>query len=332
MLDVTLEDGTEQRIDTAEGWQKFAATRPRVVKIAQDFLDHEGVAVFTRPDICRATHAKSMREQGIRTVAELDDNYLSDSKFNVYMRTQGWDDAGRMDHMKATCSMDAIIVTTEWLRDYYYKFLKDVPEIGKKRIPPMHVCGNHIDSRYLVEPVAKRTDGKLRVGYMGSGQHVGDIRLIYPALKWAYDEGHEIVFVGINPAQTDPEWARKLKYTWVPWQKPEEYRRTALPLDIGLAPLLSNQHTFGKSDIKGLEYLLSGAAPILQNNVVYNTTFRHGETALLAGGREEFLYWTQQLCANSALRERLVADGNEYIRSERMIEQHKKEWQEAVLG
>lgn len=325
-LKLTLEDGTDEVVLSEKRWAKLNSKPLRLRDIQQVYLDHEGTAVWTRPDVCRATHAKAMRQQhGIRIVAELDDNYLSDPKFNYFMRVNNWSASDRLDHMKAVCSMDGLIVTTEWLRDHYWKLL--AKEFGKRSVPPIHICSNHIDERYIVEPTPPRPDGKLRVGFMGSESHLWDVKLIYPALKWAHDEGHEIVFVGM-----DPQWRHKLEYTHVPWQLPEEYRRQALPLDIGLAPLLSNTHTFGKSDIKHLEYALSGAAAVLQNNVVYNKTARHGETAMLAGSPEEFWIWTQRLVNDPKLRASLVTNTRQYIKEERMLADHRKDWEQAVLG
>ena len=325
-LRLTLEDGSFEEVWSDERWREVTESRLRVTDIRQLYHEHEGVAVWTRPDICRATHAKAMREQhGIRTVCELDDNYLTDPKFNYFMRVNGWSKEDRLDHMKAICSMSAIVVSTDWLRDYYYRALSN--EIGKKLVPPIHVCGNHIDGRYLVEPSPKRPDGKLRIGYMGSQSHIWDIKLAFPALKWAHDNGHEVVLIG-----HDPKWRHLMEYTYIPWQKPEEYRRMALPLDIGLAPLVVNNHTLGKSDIKAMEYLLSGAVPVVQNCEVYNRTFKHGETAWLAGSPEEYWLAVQRLVNDPKLRRDLVERGNQYIHEERMIEQHRSEWEEAILG
>ena len=321
---VTHENGAEEKVISDVRWKDLCDSRARITSVKEIFPDHEGTAVWTRPDICRATHAKAMREQhDIRTVCEVDDNYLTDPKFNYFMRVNNWSKTDRLDHMKAVCSMSAIVTSTEWLRDYYWKAL--TKEFGKKLVPPIHVCGNHIDDRYLVEPVPN--NGRLRVGYMGSDSHLWDVKLAYPALKWAHDAGHEVVFIGI-----DPKWRHKFEYTHIPWQKPEEYRRQALPLDIGLAPLVTNHHTLGKSDIKALEYLLSGAAPVVQNNEVYNRTMKHGETAWLAGSPEEMWMATQRLCNDKKMRERTVANGQQYIREERMIEQHRAEWEAAIYG
>lgn len=323
VLNVEDETGLNHRITSPEEWSELTEKRIKAQEIVVDYIEHEGVAVWIRPDLCRATHAQAMRIQsGCRIVAEFDDNYLTSSKFNIFMRSNKWSDDDRYNHMKSIASMDAIITTTEWLRDYYYKAL--VAEFGKK-IPDIHICGNHIDDSWLdTQPIPS---DRLRVGYMGSESHLWDVKLIYPAMKWAYDAGHEVVFIGI-----DPKWRRYMDYTYIPWSKPEEYRREALPIDIGLAPIVYNNHTNGKSDIKAMEYLLSGATPIVQNCIVYNKTFEHGETALLAGSPEEFWMLTQRLCNDPKLRADVRERGMQYIRENRLISQHTQEWKEAVLG
>lgn len=294
-----------------------------VTEDGADYPQHEGAAVWTRPDLARATHAKAMRElHGIRTVAEVDDNYLSDPKLNYFMRVNGFDATARLDHMKAVASMDAIIVTTPGLRAHYEQTLAR----RFRHCPPVYVCGNHVELDRWPAPVPAE-DGRLRVGYMGSESHRWDLKLAFPALKWAADNGHHVVLIG-----HDPQWRRYMDYTHVPWTTPAEYRRTALPLDIGLAPLRHDTHTLGKSDIKALEYWMSGAAVIASNMPVYNQTVKHFENGILAGSREEMWIWTQRLCNDRGLREALVDAGQEYVREERDIIKHADEWREAVLG
>src|SRR5262245_27742497 len=48
------------------------------------YPDHEGAAVWTRPDETRATHAAAMSANGTRTLAEVDDNFLSPMDQNYF--------------------------------------------------------------------------------------------------------------------------------------------------------------------------------------------------------------------------------------------------------
>lgn len=294
-----------------------------------DYPEHEGAAVWTRPDLARATHAKAMKElHGVRIVAELDDNYLNPAiseggyVFNYFMHVNKMDATARMDHMKSCASMDGIIVTSEYLRDLYHATLK----AELHHCPDIFVCGNHIELDRWPRRVESKS-GKLRVGFMGSPSHRLDIKLAFPAFKWAYDAGHEIVFIGY-----DPQWRRFMDYTHIPWTDSTSYRAEGLPLDVGLAPLRHDRHTLGKTDIKAMEYLMSGAVPICSNMPVYNRTFRHNETALLAGSRKDLLEQTVRACTDPRLRERILDEGCQYIRENRDITKHADEWRQAVCG
>src|SRR5439155_24101308 len=110
---------------------------------------------------------------------------------------------------------------------------------------------------------------------------------------------------------------KKVGFNHIPWRKPEKYERLALPFDIGLCPLLTNGNTLGKSDVKALEYWISGAAPVAQNNAVYNRTIIHGETGLLAGSPSEMIDCVALLMKDEKLRQRLVENGRQYVREER---------------
>jgi O-antigen biosynthesis protein len=257
-------------------------------------------------------------------------------KANKDLRESGksWGDYVN-DHARSICSGDGIIVSTEHLRDVYWKQLGDL--FGKKNLPEIFVCRNLVDERFVpTDLVPPREDGKLRVGYMGSDSHLWDVDLIYEACVEAFVNGHEIVFIGIDPANINPiyrrskkDWSR-IDYTHIPWTN--TFRGTALPLDIGFCPLVVDEHTLCKSDIKWLEYALSGAATIAQNCLVYNRTAKHNETALLASGPAEYVHQMRRLIQDAELRKSLVDATREYIREERMLLDHADEWKQAVYG
>lgn len=327
---------TQPNMDTAFRWRFDPDADDNYI----EYPDHEGVAVWTRPDLARATHAKAMREQlGIRTIAEVDDNYLSDPRLNVFMRYQGFDAVGRLDHMKATVSMGRIVVTTEWLRDTYAKTIRK--QFGKSVKPEIHICRNNVPEDKWPERV--ESDGPVRVGWMGSPSHVWDVDLAWAALLYAKRLGCEVWMIGYNPAdpsaehpsfskrstQKEKQWG-KVGFKHIPWQAPSEHHRFPLPLDIGLCPLLRNEHTLGKSDVKHLEYAISGAATIAMNNEVYNRTIVHMETGILCGSPSEMLNAVDLLVKDEKLRLRLVANAQQYIREERGEKQLREEWSTAI--
>lgn len=288
-----------------------------------EYPRHEGAAVWVRPDSPRVIHSVAMAEQGFRQVAEVDDNYLSNPRFNLYMRQNRMDAKGRLNHLLALASMDAVIFSTDWLMGEYEEAFEKEAHLT----PELHVVGNHIDADVWFEP--EPYDGPLRVGYMGSPQHVWDVKLAIPALWWAAENGCHVVFIGIDPAEHVGD---AFPYEYVPWVDPAEYHRTPLPLDIGVVPLTMNRHTMGKSDIKPLEYGMSGAAVVAQNCPVFNRTYKHEETVLFAGGVDEFGYQLQRLVKDAKLREELVLNMRRYILEERTAQGHADEWRKAVCG
>jgi hypothetical protein len=303
---------------------------------------HQGsTAVWVRPDLARATHAKAMRQlHGIRVIAETDDNYLADGNQNIYMRENGFGPKERLEHMKAVASMDAMVFSTDWLRDYYWKQLR--AEFGRGRLPDAFVCRNHV----LEEdwPIVEDYDGPVRVGWMGSPSHVWDVNLAWPALMYANYMGGKTVMVGYDPSGDDhgvemsgsaakaaDQW-RKIGYEHVPWRQMDGTSRMRLPFDIGLCPLLSNSFTLGKSDVKFLEYSIAGAATVASNNPVYNRTIIHGETGLLVGSPSEMIDAVALLMKDRRLRETLVANAQQYVRENRGETQLRQEWTEAING
>jgi hypothetical protein len=156
------------------------------------YPDHEGAAVFTRPDQARATHAFAMKTQGARVVAETDDNYFAPRNQNIAMRMRFDDDSARL-YRNALATFDALVTTTVALRDQIW----DALEKNQRRRMEFHVVGNHIDPDDWPEPVPR--DGPIRVGWMGSDSHFRDVKLIYPALAWAARNGCEVVLIGYDP-------------------------------------------------------------------------------------------------------------------------------------
>jgi glycosyltransferase involved in cell wall biosynthesis len=294
-----------------------------------EYPDIQGTVVWTRPCVVRAKHGAALAALGHRNVAEVDDNFLSKPSQNIFMLQNGFDARARNSHMRAFASMDGIVCSTEWLREFYFRrFRKEL-----RHAPDMYVARNHVDRDDPRWCDRERDWGRIRVGIQGSYQHVNDWRLAAPALALAAEMGCELVFMGLDPAEHDPNWKRFLgDYVHIPWTDADTYHRQQIPFDIGLAPLVTTAHTLGKSDVKALEYAMSGVASVLQNNPVYNREWTHGETALLAGSPDEMAEMMAVLVMNSRLRSELIENARQYVMEERTIQGNLDEWVDALNG
>lgn len=355
---LTGEDGGKVQIDTKHRYEQVSSGHIRYVAADAVFPQHEGVAVFTRPDVDRAALGLTMHQQGIRTVAEADDNYLVDAHLNLFLRQQGADGLTREAHARAMASFDANVFSTGWLRDRYAKDYRQ--RFGKQRAKrvEMHVCRNHIPASAWPDRVER--DGPLRVGFMGSPSHVWDANLSYSAFHAAKHGGCETWMVGYNPGNIDQErrlpekveladgsvieprsqksldveaaWAKVVDHH-VPWVAPADFHRAALPFDIGVAPLHYNDFTCGKSDSKALEYTISGAACVLATNPAYTQAgWVHEQNCLLANSPEDYGYQTLRLIRDPKLRYELVTAAQEMVRAERNGDVLASEWRQALFA
>lgn len=356
-LEITRPDGSTILCKTKKEWEQLTRARTQFIRRRAIFPDMEGTAVWIRPCLARATLARQMQEEhGTRIVAEVDDNYIGNPRNSIWGRQTGWDDDESDLHMKGMCSMDAIVFSTALLRDIYdldmrrrwKTWFRDVPPARRPKKPDLYVARNNVDERDWPERVER--DGPIRVGWMGSPSHIWDVDLAWPALRYAGMNGAEVWMIGLNPVtdydtvQVDGVQVRsrrsqekidawkRVGFKHIPWRQPEKFERFALPLDIGLCPLVTNTTTLGKSDVKAIEYTISGAAVVAQNNAVYNRTWIHGETALLAGSPSEMIDAVALLMRDEKLRQRLVANAQQYVREERGLKQMQTEWMEAIKG
>lgn len=329
-------DGRGSRIRTARGWKRFNSEKRLLRSLRAEFPLHEGTAVFVRPSVPAAILAASMRNQGIRTIAENDDNYFAHTK-NLNLRLE-IDEEDLDMHARSIGSFDACVFSTEELRDRYARELKR--RFGF--IPSeMYVAHNAIDEKDWPDRIER--DGPLRVGFMGSNSHVWDINVIYASLQVAKELGAETHMIGYNPGeQPDREITEKAQQNvdaWqqvvdkhTPWIDSMEFRKHGLPLDIALCPLRHDDFTLGKSDVKAIEATISGAAVICSNMPIFNRHWKHEETCLMASNYTEFAQATARLVKDAKLRYELVTAAQEYVSKERNVTTQRKEWSEAVLG
>ena len=319
----------------------------------------EGVVVFTRPDPQRATLALVMGSVGILTVAEADDLYLAPAEQNLFTRVNNADDATRDWHARAMVSFPRCVFSTAWLRDRYHKEFKARFRNERRAghvLPELFVCRNSIARDMWPTPIER--DGPLRVGFMGSPSHVWDIDLAHAAFETAKAHGCETWMMGYSPGHLDknpnePETitledgtvhdarspaSRAAEADWrrvidrhQKWITPDDYHRVAIPFDIGIAPLQYNQFTSGKSDVKAIEYSISGAACVLANTPAYNMAgWKHRENCMLANHPTEYASAVQELIVDRGLRESLVEAARDMVWNERNEDVLRQEWSDAL--
>jgi hypothetical protein len=193
---------------------------------------------------------------------------------------------------------------------------------------------------------------------MGSQSHVWDVgRLAYASFHAAHTLGARTYMIGYNPANPDPdlpetvevdgedvptrsEESLSVSRRWqsvvdehVRWVDPLVFKRGGLPLDIALAPLELNDFNLGRSDIKAIEAVVAGAAPVCSAHPVFNAGgWRHEVNCLMGGSQEQLAEQVVRLIRDPSLRAELVTAGREMVASERGEKQMRAEWGAALHG
>jgi hypothetical protein len=199
-------------------------------------------------------------------------------------------------------------------------------------------------------------DGPLRFGFMGSQSHIWDIgRLAYASFHAAKQVGCRTFMIGYNPADPTPEAPDEIEIDgvmtptrteeslavsrrWqtvvdehVRWVDPLVFKRGGLPLDIALSPLLSNDFNDGKSDIKNVEAVIAGAAPVCSSHPVFQRGgWKHRENCMMGGSQEELAEAVLELVRDRKLRASIVEAGREMVREQRDERALRREWGEAL--
>lgn len=293
---------------------------PFTGQIGDDFYfpRQEGAAVWQFPgNRTRGLLMKGMRHKGIRTLVEVDDNYLvvAPPIPNRIMPWQhhndGTDNHNHDDHrMILGEECDGVIVATPRLWQHYKRFN-----------PNVYICPNQIDPQDWEEPQV--VDRPLTIGWSGSDSHLTDAPLVHRALEWASKQPDvQVVMLG-----ADPGWG--FDYKHVPWTDTlDQYRRSLQALDVGICPVKSSVWHDCKSDVKCLEYSMAGAMPIPQDTEPYRPWTERGWPC----GTDEkgWLAVIKHVVQNRDEIPKLAAEAKDYVLKERTIERNIWRWEEAI--
>lgn len=220
----------------------------------------EGVAIWQfLGDVERTKFAARIQAAGVKSMMEVDDNYLIPAPTSPNMKS-GWRATVRKSfergetgyshqaHRWILPSIDGLICSTDELAARY-----------EPLVPAgVHVCPNSVelDDWEFVEH--GHTERRVTVGYAGSDSHYYDLFLVERALDYASRKA-DLVKMGAH----GNNW--RWPHTIHPWTDDlAEYRRNLQGIDIGLCPLKRSDWHDCKSDIKAMEYVMAGALPIVQ--------------------------------------------------------------------
>lgn len=278
----------------------------------------------------RALIMAHQQEQGVRVLMELDDSYLQAPpipplpgtrvQWQTSLSHENAAEYSYQAHRKIIRWVDGLIVSTEELAFRY----------EQATLAPIYHCPNSIDlddwpgHEQGFGRAGTGDDEPLAIGYAGSGSHRYDVALIERGMDWAWRQPN-VKLWGLGVAA-----GRRFPFEQIPWTDDlSEYRRNLQVLDVGLCPLKRSSWHDCKSDIKAIEYLLSGAVPIVQrDSPCYRDWIDVVPSATTEKDWLKAIKWAAQ-APREELRDAWQR-GYDFLLKNKLIEQHIAKWQSAV--
>lgn len=193
---------------------------------------------------------------------------------------------------------DGIITSTPYLKEVYSEFNEHI-----------YVVPNSLDL-LMWDSVPRKKKGGIRVGWIGSGSHSEDLKILETVIDPILQRNKEVKFVFASYFGEDKERVpdflkdrRRVEIVskWSPILKYPAYL-ASLDLDIGLAPLVDNKFNRGKSNLRWLEYAGFGIPSVCSNVDHFTRTIRHGVDGYLANNQSDFINCIDALVKSQKLR------------------------------
>jgi hypothetical protein len=163
---------------------------------------------------------------------------------------------GHQRMMQALTQSDRLIVTTQPLVDYYKRYVSDV------RIVP-----NALGNQWLSFVGVPNRRSRLRVGWVGAGQHQGDLEIIADVVRELSNEV-DWVFMGMCTDGIKPYLKEFHGFVSIADYPKKMFE---LDLDIAIAPLEDNIFNRCKSNLRLLEYGAMGWPVVCSDVHPYRT-------------------------------------------------------------
>lgn len=327
----------------------FGASAPDVLFIQR--LNHRGAL----------ENFQHLQARGTKIVYDLDDNFHAMPSHNPNAKEHHAQSEKTKVQDEFVRMCDLFTVSTPGMADEYAR-IRD----GR----PMAICPNALDDKQFEKYAraidgAPKRDGQIRIGWAGSGTHVGDLRMVLPALCAIMDEFPQvqIVFVGadLRPLFGERYYKRDLaggmikrafknrveyageSYPGSAFTLTDLVSSTTAPLafidlikqadfDIAIAPIEPNTFNRSKSWIKALEYGMLGLPMVLSNFGPYREFVLNGggASAYLADGKREWIERIGRLIQSADMRRVMGNAAREHVGRHHLIHTAGDAWENAL--
>lgn len=223
----------------------------------------------------------------------------------------------REGHQRMTQALkksDRLVVTTETLKQHYQKYVGDV-----------WLMPNCLNKQWDGLRLPRTPGRRLRVGWIGAGQHKGDLELITEVVKELAAEV-DWVFMGMCTEAIKPHIKEYHEFVAI-----ADYpkKMASLDLDIAIAPLEQNFFNDCKSNLRLLEYGAM-AWPVVCSDVF---PYRSQNPPVLRCANEpaEWLAALRTLMKDEGLRHQMGDQLHQWVQSNFLLKNKVNDWMRALF-
>lgn len=206
---------------------------------------------------------------------------------------------------------DAVIVTTEPLKKALSKY--------NDRI---FVIPNAIDKKIWqvkAHQKSKRKDGRIRLGWVGSGSHMADRVVVEKAIKEIMAKYPKVDFYHAGMCLVEGSENREFAFRGTKGYKDYPAFLMGLDLDIAIAPIKDTHFNQCKSNIKWLEHSMLKTPMVLSDVTPYTNSVTHGKDGFLARTTEDWVKYLSKLIESPELRKEIGEAAYEKVNKDWLI-------------
>ena len=267
---------------------------------------------------------RRFRDAGGRIIYEIDDDLL-DSQGLV---SHGYreDPQALAERVRAYAeAADIITVSTSTLADRLSDFSRKVRVVPNYIDERLWSLGGHENTGG--RHARPKLDGQVRIGYMGTPSHRGDLELIHEAMlqiQARYGKSVDIEVVGAFQDGDALFGFRKALPRKNAYPEFVDWIQEVAAWDIAIVPLAENHFNMAKSSLKFMETAALGSAIVCSDVPVYRDVARNEENCLLAANTTTA--WTEalsRLIEDAALRRRLAENARREVAVSHTVQRHE---------
>jgi len=265
--------------------------------------------------------AQFLIKNKIPYIAEFDDfiHHVSPNNIHGY---PAWNPSTLYIHraMEMARSAFAITVSTPQLAREYFPYN-----------PTVYIIPNYLDKEKWNNPIIKRQDNKIRIGWMGGNAHADDLKMISNVLNKIIKESKgKVIFETMGMTKQElsgvfpfkdfsavcPHCGYEGDVHNFPGESQNDYPfiLTSKGWDIALAPVINNAFGNSKSDLKIKEYAAAGIPIIASPITPYKESADNGVDIVFANDFNEWYNEINGLIKNVKRREDMARKNKEWAK------------------